>query len=244
MIFVAVSTQQKMDEFHQAGFARAIAGLLFSCALAFLRQQHDAYQLWVVRADGTQPKMVAPSLSFVGYARTPYGWMEPPVFSWTPDGQRLLYVSVKNGVSNLMSCVVDGSDEKLLTSNTETTLKFYSPLLSANSQRLAFLGCQDSAGQVRYQIYSHDGLQPQLLWETDEQVRLLGWSAAQTDLYAAVIKSFRAVDPVTVKLMRISSDVIGSEPHAREAMQFEHAYWQTFSLSPTANQLEIGRAHV
>lgn len=58
--------------------------------------------IFILPAAGGEPRRVTPL--------TPSWW-----HGWSPDGARLAYAALRNGVFHIADCLLDGSDERLLT---------------------------------------------------------------------------------------------------------------------------------
>ncbi|MCI0392801.1 MAG: serine/threonine-protein kinase [Acidobacteria bacterium] len=207
--------------------------------LAFLRQHKEDYQLWTARKDGADARpVVKEKVSFLGYARKQYGWTSPPNFSWSPDGRRLVYGSLRTGQSNLYSIAADGTDETQLTHNTDAQLRLFSPIWAPDSKQFTYLGRRAAEGVRPRTIYLCDGAQHRALWQTmDEEVRLLGWSATSAAVYVAVIKSSRVVSPTEVKLLRLPTSQSGAGARATVVARLADTYLQNVVLAPGVEQV-------
>jgi eukaryotic-like serine/threonine-protein kinase len=207
--------------------------------VAFLRQQKDGFQLWTARKDGADARPVVKEMvSFLGYASKPYGWIVPPNFSWSPNGRRLVYGSIRKKLSNLYSIAADGSDETQITHNTGSELKLFSPIWGPDGKQLIYLGRRGADGVRQRTIYLYDGAQSRALWPTtDEEVRLLGWSATSAAVYVAVIKGPSAVDPTEVKLLRIPTSQSGAGARPTVVARLANTYLQNVVLAPGAKQV-------
>lgn len=215
--------------------------------LAFLREyESDKYQLWTVRSDGTDAQLaVKAQVNFQGYSQRPLGWRMPPNFSWSPEGRRLIYASVRGGISNLYSITPEGTDEQQVTHNADAQWRFYSPLPAPNGQQMIYLGSRGPAGQRQRAVFLLAGAEPRLLWQADESdVRLLGWAATGAVIYFAASKTQREGAPPEVTLFRLaipppaSSQPATASPDAGSVVaRFANAYLRTFVLAPGAGQV-------
>jgi len=207
--------------------------------VAFLRQQKDGFQLWTARKDGADARAVVKEMvSFLGYTKKPYGWRVPPNFSWSPNGRRLVYSLERKGLSNLYSIAADGSDETQITHNKDSELRLFSPIWGPDRKQLIYLGRRVAEGVRQRTIYLYDGAQSRALWSTtDEEARLLGWSATSAAVYVAVIKGPSAVDPTEVKLLRIPTSQSVANARPTVVARLANTYLQNVVLAPGAEQV-------
>src|SRR5262245_18334369 len=207
--------------------------------VAFLRPQNDGFQLWTARKDGEDARpVVKEKVSFLGYAPKPYGWSVPPNFSWSPDGHRLVYGSIRKKLSNLYSIAADGSDETQITHNTDSELKLFSPIWGPDRKQLIYVGRRGADSVRQRTVYLYDGAQSRELWQTtDEEVRLLGWSATSAAVYVAVTKGPRVVDPTDVKLLRLSTSQSGAGARPTVVARLANTYLQNVVLAPGTEQV-------
>lgn len=91
--------------------------------IAFISNRDDDWQLYVMRADGSEMRPLAPSDTF-------------PTHSWSPDGRTLTYLGVNDsGIEDIYQVNVDGGEPVNLTNNP---LYYGLPLWSPDGAWLAF----------------------------------------------------------------------------------------------------------
>ena len=204
--------------------------------LAFLHLREpgklDA-QLWVMRSDGAaaQP-VINEQVFFLGYIPAPFSWSWPPNYSWSPDGQRLTYGSTKDGALNLYTVALDGSGETRLTDNTNASFRLACPLWSPDGRRLAYLG-RGTGTDKRSSVWLLEGTRSQMIWQTPDELRMLGWSPAGDQLYVSAMQPPRQNAPVEVKVISLWPE----RQTAREVARFADTYFANLVLAPNARQV-------
>jgi Tol biopolymer transport system component len=203
--------------------------------LAFLRRQGGAYQLWTVRRDGANARALNQDLGVIpSLAMAPLGWNYSSHYSWSPDGQRLLYGGVRQGVWNLFISDADGQPETPLTQNTDARLRLLNPLWTPDGRQVVYQQRQVvAAGLTPPAIYLHDGARQRLLWQANEPVRLLGWLPDGARLLVAVTQAWRPPAPALIKLMELSL----TGQHRFRPVALTDVYFTNVVLAPHGRQV-------
>jgi TolB protein len=184
--------------------------------LAYLRNM-GRRDIWVMRADGSEQ---------VNLTRTPNVDDNEPV--WAPDGERVLFNTRKEGVAEIYSIKLDGTDRKNITTNGAFNhgVKF-----SPDGRHIAFVSNLGSAGG-RIWVMEASGASPRRLSTSemgdDWQVE---WS---TDGKRVYFVSMRNVRPT---VFTVSAS--GGEERA-----ITHGIGQDTSpqVRPSATQRVVSRA--
>jgi serine/threonine protein kinase len=113
-------------------------------SIAFTRRDGDAYQVWVMKADGSGATMVTDRIAGGRVA-------------WAPDGRRLAFVGKVGDDRELFVIGVDGSNLRRLTTSPAVE---DDPAWSPDGRRLAFWSRRDGAQQ----IYVLDPANPAAPW--------------------------------------------------------------------------------
>jgi eukaryotic-like serine/threonine-protein kinase len=156
--------------------------------LAFLRPANDAYALWTVNAVGGEEKQLTTGeLPQVSYLALPYQRCEISNFSWSPDGQRLVYVSKNNDPQNLWAVDANGTGHVQITSNNDANLWLYCPLWSADGGRIAYSARTNRVAngeKVTYSLWVADlkTKASKLVFQASSFLRLVGWSPTEKEL--------------------------------------------------------------
>jgi serine/threonine protein kinase/Tol biopolymer transport system component len=198
--------------------------------LAFVKRIGGTLRLWAVDADGrNERRLTDENIDFAGFMSLPFE-MIGSYFSWSPDGSRIAFCSQKSGQHNLWTISPDGSNEQMLTHNEDPNITFFSPLWSPSGNRLAMLAVikpSNAAKSKRRLCVSENG-QIATIFETESQIRLLGWSASGAEIYFAE-KSANEV---------IVSKISSINPTQRkEIIRLAGAYLHGIRLSPTTGQI-------
>jgi len=129
------------------GFAPAVSRL--GHRLAFVTSKFDL-NIWRVDLKGTSEKLNEP---FQFIASTEFDGL--PAYS--PDGQRIAFVSWRSGADEIWVCDSDGTKATQLTSLGRSWV-VYSPNWSPDGQNIAFTGVQTGVKDDIYSINSNGGV--------------------------------------------------------------------------------------
>lgn len=112
--------------------------LAFNCN----RYPHeDAYEIYVMRADGAFPTRLTYSTFFMGEFEV------PPV--WSPDGYKLAFQSWRDGNSDIHVMNADGSNRINVTHDTTNN---YDPIWRPDGLGVTFVSARDNASSRRYDL--------------------------------------------------------------------------------------------
>jgi Tol biopolymer transport system component len=207
--------------------------------LAFLRRDASGQlDLWVVPASGGEERRVTSAgVSHGGYGLLPFNRLQTRDFSWSPEGRRLAYVSLRTGASNIWIAALDPLEEIRVTENTDRALSFFCPLWSPDGRRLAFISESKAAAEVRWGVWVSEVERRRaiLLLQSRDVVRLVGWVGAGEALLLATAKGPRLSPHVVpeVHLVRVAV----SDGTQRHLGVLSAASLVTLSLSPTGRMI-------
>jgi Tol biopolymer transport system component len=201
--------------------------------LAFVRFDDKALNIWRVDADGRNEKRLTGEGILPGaYAEIPYEFFTT-YFSWSPDGGRIAYVSTKSGQPNVWTIAADGADARQLTDNADANLQINSPLWSPDGSRVAFAArtrAQTAADKPQNRVYAVENGQSKIVWQTDSQIRLLGWSATGAEIFVAA----KEAEEIAVFKIPVGE---GEKKTIRPAARLPGASLHAVRLSPDRRQL-------
>lgn len=113
--------------------------IAFNCS----RDPHeDAYEIYVIRADGAFPTRLTYSTFFMGELE------EAPV--WSPDGSKMAFQSWRDGNRDIHVMNADGSDR---TNVTHDATNNYDPVWRPDGLGVTFVSAVDNLGSRRYDLY-------------------------------------------------------------------------------------------
>jgi Tol biopolymer transport system component len=101
--------------------------------IAFASQAGSGWQLWVMNADGTQPRLLAP------------GIVAKSVRQWSPDGSRIAFAATVNGQLEILSVGLDGQPPSVLTRSEGDDRD---PTWSPDGREIAFSSTRDGKSHV------------------------------------------------------------------------------------------------
>jgi serine/threonine protein kinase len=150
--------------------------------LAFLRSEKLLNSLWVARTIGGNPlRIVSQNVLFMGFSLLPFERHLPGDFSWSSDGQKIAFSTGKA----IRQINADGTGETALTEEAAGNFVF-NPIWSPNGQRIVAQARVANGGAVRTAIELIEKGRRQTLFETANQVRLIGWTNGGKSLLGLV----------------------------------------------------------
>ncbi|MFN0112486.1 MAG: protein kinase domain-containing protein [Blastocatellia bacterium] len=172
--------------------------------LAFLRSQGDSTSLWTINGDGTQERaVVKENVLFGGLRDQPFHWLYPNNYCWSPDGNRLAYISNPAGVSNLWTIGSTGDGAQNLTSNVDSAIYFVSPFWSPDGRRITYLSHRQTPSRL-WNISVVEAGQAHTLYQTDQRLRLLGWTQSNDGQIFARLGNNTSSQITDVQLARLN----------------------------------------
>lgn len=177
--------------------------------LAFMRVAGETHNLWTIKATGGEEKQLTKDgISPVQNSVLPYNRNQTSYFSWSPDSSSIAYPAKRNGTQNIWLVAADGAGDSQLTNNNDSNLLLQSPLWSSDSKRLAYTSKPNKPveGKLIYGVWVIDvkTREARLLFQSENFLRLLGWSEAETGLVLATVKAKTAVPLTEVTLTEVS----------------------------------------
>ena len=154
-------------------------------------------------------------------------------YDWMPDSHHIIYSMETNGVSNLWMASTANSTNTPLTTQSDANLVTQNPYCSADGKRVAYLTRAKTAvesGKFKSGVWiaTVATQEPKTLFQTENTVRLLGWSATEQELMLAVYKARTGIGQAEVELLSINA-----QTGARRSLAvLPSAYFSNIYLSP------------
>lgn len=202
--------------------------------VAFMRADGGKAEIWSIKeTGGKEQKLTEGSISSPGYSVSPYNRIQSSVFSWSPNGDSIAYVSNRNGFSNVWQVKVSdsGNVESMITNNADESRLLYCPVWSSDGSKLAFYSrSQGQAANVSAEhVYSTIDVKTKderKIAKSDSLTRLIGWTEADKGLLIAAASKFAGLPP-EVELFEINAET-GAK---REIIKLENCYYYNIKLS-------------
>lgn len=144
--------------------------------LAFMRENGDGYQLWLIEPHNAAPRLLTKEIvlqqGFIGPATQ---WHQPNNYSWSPDGSQLVFSARNSGITNLSAIGIDGQTKPARSQNADPALKLLSPLWSPDGTRILYLTQMAATGKAQRSLVVNDGARDQTIFRTELPLRLIGW---------------------------------------------------------------------
>jgi eukaryotic-like serine/threonine-protein kinase len=199
--------------------------------LAFLRFREgnvNIFSVGVAREDEKQ--LTTGGIVSSGHSLLPSNRVGQDV-SWSPDGSKIAYCSLKSGYPNVWTINADGSHETQITANTDANLSLSSPLWSTDGKSIAYVSklSLPRNGREVWNIWLAEQGRSEIILQSDSFARLVGWSDLGDELIVAIDKEHSGDlgSLMTVVLLAVSPG--GGR---RVIASLKSTYIATIQLSP------------
>ncbi|MGI8543878.1 MAG: protein kinase domain-containing protein [Aridibacter sp.] len=204
--------------------------------IAFLKLAGENYEIWKVAKTGDNLKRIsAHGIQGLEYSITPYHIGQLKYLSWSPDGSLLAFPTTQDGISDIRLISAIDSKEKKLSDNRDKNQYLYCPIWNSDGTKIAYSSRtkqRDSAGKRKYFVWVYDiqANRQEKLVETEDDVRLLGWSLNEDELIFAQKKELKefTLSPPEVPVLAVSLKT-GEQ---RNLTILKDTYFNNIHLSP------------
>lgn len=183
--------------------------------ISFLRweTENKQYNLWVFDVvSGEEKQITANGVGISGFAVMPYNRNQTKDFSWSTDGNKVVYSDSK--LRNILLSPIDSNETLNITNNDNPNLTFYSPLWSKDDKKIIFVSAEKTNEKPIYNILLFENGTVKKIFSTNESLRLLGWVDTNVEFICLSTTDAMKSRPIDTKLLRIStsgkSEIINS----------------------------------
>ncbi len=217
--------------------------------IAFLRMADQATtQLWTVKAAGGEEQRLSTGNVIFSSVRNgpPYNRLQPNVWCWSPDSQRLAYCAVQDGIVNAWVVNADGTQAAPISANRDPDLRFDRPLWSPDGQQLAYVtetGRKGTPGKQTRSLWLLKQGTPVVIFQTESPLRFLGW-AANKEWIVALVDSVAGsrTQPTTVQLLRLTLSGANGPANQRSLGALDETYLSNLHLSANGRKVAFVKA--
>lgn len=199
---------------------------------------HDAgeeFQLKTIKPDGSDVKVLIGGIDYISNSILPYNRAETSYYSWSPDSEKIVYISNRSGQSNVWIINADGSNNIQLTKNSDSDTTINCPLWSADSKQVAFTTLKrHSSRDLDFGVNIID-----IETKTSKEVktdgsffRLIGWTEDGSGLLLAKYKHSTTLR-TDISLLEIQIE----SGATKELAKLENTYQYNIYLSPDKKQI-------
>ena len=203
--------------------------------VAFLRDADNLINLWITGRNGADERqLTTEGIWFDGFSVVPYNRIQVKDYSWSPDGNSLIYCAKKDG--NIWQVAADGANApRQITNNTDKNVRFSCPLFAPDGKRIGYLSsvAKPSAGaKSTTNICLLNGENPEIIFSSESVFKLIGWEQFGNNLIIAMPE-----DKPTAKLTKVRLILISAGNNRTDLASIEAAYFDNIQLSPDRQKI-------
>jgi serine/threonine protein kinase len=179
--------------------------------LAFLRLENGKDGIWTINATGGQEKRLTTGVVILpDYTILPYNRLQTSSWSWSPNNEKIAYISGESQQRNIAIVHSDGTGDSQITSNQDVNLFLYCPIWSSDGKRIAHSSIRNDSNVSKSSAYAiwiidTETKIPKQIFQSNNFLRLLGWSSTEKELIiAATADKVGNALPTEVSLIQIS----------------------------------------
>jgi TolB protein len=177
--------------------------------VAFLRYADNHVNIWAASRTGADERqLTTDGIRFSGFTFMPYNRVQIKDYSWSPDGNSLIYSAKRSGVWNVWLVRADGTGEpRQLTQNSDETVQVSCPLFAPDGKRIAYTVGPlrpTSESETTIKLANVDGGDGETLFTSGSLFRLLCWERSGKGLLIAMSDDRSSAKPTRVKLVHIA----------------------------------------
>lgn len=201
--------------------------------ISFLRweSENKRHNLWTFDVvSGEEKQVTTNGAGLSGFALMPYNRYQTKDYSWSADGNKIVYCDSK--LRNILLTSVDSNETVNITNNENLNLDYYCPLWSRDNKKIIFVSKEKFEEKPVYNILLFENGNIKKVFSTNESLRLLGWAETNDDFICLSANDLMKSRPIDTKLLRLSttgqSEIINS---------FEQISALSAALSPDGKQV-------
>ena len=198
-------------------------------SIIFLTGNDSAYDMSLVNANGGGSRKLAQGVVTDGFSVSPYNYTQTQAFGWSPDGQRIVYISKKSGAANLWAVRPADGEDTMLTDNSDPRVLFFCPVWSLDGKRLAYAAGTNNGDNSEFKYLDIGSAEAAEVYQATSSIRrfrLLGWTSDGSGFIIAERAATSGLPPeTTLKRVDLAS-------HAETVIAtLKNAYFYNIFLS-------------
>jgi Tol biopolymer transport system component/DNA-binding winged helix-turn-helix (wHTH) protein len=163
--------------------------------LAFMRMSGNMAQLWTIRSDGGDEKLLpVGSVSYGGFNNSPpYDRNQTKDFSLSPDSSQIAYCSTQDRITNVRIVAIDGGAVTPITSNQDKQTRYFCPLWSPDGKQIAYVANRRLSSDTTsenskeiWELWVYAQGNSELVYQTQDTLRLAGWASTNELIFGTI----------------------------------------------------------
>ena len=185
-----------------------------------------------------EKQLTTDDIWFNGFSIVPYNRVQVKDYSWSPDGNNLIYCAKKGGLSNVWQVAANGlSAPQQISNNTDENVQFSCPLFAPDGKHIAYTSSAikpSSDAKTTTNVCLLNGENTEIVFSSESVFKLIGWEQSGNNLLIAMPEDTSTAKPTKVRLVRISAG-----NNRTDLASVESAYFHNIQLSLDERRIAV-----